>query len=322
VARFNSPRHILCYSGIYQDAGMATARRRQSPRIFVQIPAYRDSELARTLLDMQDKAARWDQLRIVVLWQKAEGDALPAKVRRLRNVELIEVPHEKSRGCNWARNRLQQRWRGEPYTLLLDSHHRFAANWDCTTLEMYEELIAKGVRRPMLTGYLPSYLPAVDPQRRKKKPYKIYPLSRQDGMLVRLTSYPIPFWRRLQGPIAADFACLHFLFADGAFNRDVRFDPDSYYVGDEVSISVRAYTHGYDLFHPHLILGWHCYDRESRVTHWHDHPYWHLQHQRSMRRLRKLFSGKVGGRYGVGTRRAVSDFERRILLPLVENATA
>jgi hypothetical protein len=185
---------------------------------------------------------------------------------------------------------------------------------------MYEGLLAQGVRRPMLTTYLPSYAPKADPFARQKKPYKIYPLSRQDGMLVRLTSYPIPYWRNLRRPIVADFACLHFLFADGAFNRDVPFDPNLYFVGDEVSITIRAYTHGYDFFHPHVILGWHCYDRESRVTHWHDHADWHLQHQHSMRRLRKLFSGKLKGRYGIGDRRTLHDFEERILLDLVENS--
>jgi UDP-N-acetylglucosamine (GlcNAc):hydroxyproline polypeptide GlcNAc-transferase len=297
---------------------MAAARQRQSPRIFVQIPAYRDSELARTLLDMFDKAAHWDLLRIVVFWQKADGEVLPSKVRRLRNVEIVEVPYEKSRGCNWARNCLQERWQGEPYTLLLDSHHRFAANWDRTTVEIYEGLIEKGVHRPMLTAYLPSYLPEADPYGRKKKPCKIYPLSRQEGMLVRVTSYPIPYWRKLQGPIDADFACLHFLFADGAFNRDIRFDPDLYFVGDEVSISVRAYTHGYDLFHPHVIVGWHCYDRDSRVTHWTDHADWHSQHQRSMRRLHKLFSGKLHGSYGLGKCRTIREYEDRILVGLVE----
>jgi hypothetical protein len=298
---------------------MPAARHRRSPRIFVQIPAYRDSELTPTLLDMFDKSRRWDMLRIVVFWQRADHEQLPSTVRRLPNLEIIQVPHTKSRGCNWARNCLQKRWQGEPYTLLLDSHHRFVPGWDEVTIDTYESLVQQGIHRPLLTAYLPSYLPEADPFGRKKEPYKIYPLSRQEGMLVRLTSYPIPYWRKLQSPIPADFACLHFLFADGAFNRLIRFDPIQYFVGDEMSISLRAFTHGYDMFHPHRILGWHCYDRESRVTHWTDHAGWHLQHHRSMHRLRQLFSGKLRGQFGVGTRRTVRDFEERILLGLIES---
>lgn len=96
-------------------------------RIYVQIPAYRDSELGPTLRDLYRKAARPEALRVAVLWQKASNETLPPAVRRLPGLELIEIPFEESRGCNWARIQLQARWRGEPYTMFLDSHHRFAS---------------------------------------------------------------------------------------------------------------------------------------------------------------------------------------------------
>jgi hypothetical protein len=290
-----------------------------SERIFVQIPAYRDTELAATLHDMYEKARAPDRLRVVVFWQRAAHDVLPARVRRLPNLELIEIPYAESRGCNWARNLLQDRWRGEPYTVLLDSHHRFADGWDSKARSMYSTLIASGVRRPLLTGYLPPYHPDREPKGRKRKPYKIYPLERQHGMLLRLTSYPIPFWRRLKTPIPADFVSLHFVFTDGGFNRDVRFDPHTYFVGDEVATSVRAYTSGFDLYHPHLVLGWHCYDRSSRVPHWNDHAEWREQNAQSLARLRRLFLGRLRGPYGTGRHRSVKMYEERLQLSLVES---
>src|SRR5690349_20509893 len=45
-------------------------------------------------------------------------------------------------------------------------------------------------------------------------------------------------------------------------------DPSIYFFVDEIAISLRAYTLGYDLFHPHRILGRHLYNRSTRVTHW------------------------------------------------------
>jgi hypothetical protein len=307
------------------EAGLEIARRavkrnaapRTPARLFVQIPAYRDSELAFTLLDLFAKAADPDLLRVVVLWQRGPHESLPPRVRRLPGLELIEVPHAASRGCNWARSLLQKQWRGEPYTLLLDSHHRFVQGWDEKALEMYHALVAKGIRRPLLTAYLPPYRPETEPYGRKRAPYKIYPLEWQNGMLLRLTSYPIPFWRRLNEPIPATFVSLHFLFADGAFNRDVPFDPHTYFVGDEVAMSVRCFTNGFELFHPHKILGWHCYDRGSRVTHWTDHYEWFEQNARSLKRLRRLFRGRLHGRHGIGANRTVSDYEERMQLELV-----
>ena len=43
-------------------------------RIFVQIPAYRDSELSATVRDLVKKAYDPASLRIAVLWQKGPGE--------------------------------------------------------------------------------------------------------------------------------------------------------------------------------------------------------------------------------------------------------
>src|SRR5579863_4967873 len=96
-----------------------------SDRIFVAIPAYRDSELPATLIDMFRKAKCPERLRVVVAWQFARRETLPKEVCRLKNLEIIAIRSEESRGPNWARRLIQQRYDGESFTLLLDSHHRF-----------------------------------------------------------------------------------------------------------------------------------------------------------------------------------------------------
>ena len=55
------------------------------------------------------------------------------------------------------------------------------------------------------------------------------------------------------------------------FCEEVPHDPDYYFHGEEISIAVRAFTHGYDLFHPHKVVCWHEYTREGRDKHWEDH---------------------------------------------------
>ena len=44
--------------------------------------------------------------------------------------------------------------------------------------------------------------------------------------------------------------CAHFLFAPGSYVNDVPCDPDLYYSCAEITLAIRAFTHGYDLFHP------------------------------------------------------------------------
>ncbi len=286
--------------------------------VYVQVPAYRDRELSATLLDLYARASRPERLRTCVVWQHAPGEELDPAVRGL-DVEVVAVPYQRSGGCNWARALLQDNWAGEPYTLLIDSHHRFAQGWDDLVVGMYEQLRASGVERPLLTAYLPPY-DADDPAVRGGRPFKTYPLARDHGVLTRLIGYPLALPHTLSAPVPAEFLSLHFVFADGAFNTAVRFDPDIYFFGDEVLTGLRAFTWGYDLFHPHAVVGWHLYDRVSRVTHWADHDRWYEQQARSLAKLREVFGGGAAADGWLGPHRTIRDYEDWIMAALVEPA--
>jgi hypothetical protein len=286
--------------------------------IFVQIPAYRDPELGPTLRDLFAKARHPQALRVAVLWQRGPEERLPAALLRRPGLEIVDVPYTESKGCNWARHRLQQLWRGEPYTLILDSHHRFVRHWDERLLEAHDGLVARGIEKPIVTAYLPPYDARGDPRRRSRTPLKIYPYARADGLLFRLIGRPILKWRARSAPIPGEFVSLHCLFAAGDFNREIPFDPHCYFFGDEVGTSVRAFTAGWDIFHPHRLIGWHCYDRGYRPTHWDDHASWSDLEQASLARLRKLLSGRKVEGYGAGDRRSLADFEDRVMLKLCE----
>jgi hypothetical protein len=261
------------------------------PDLYVQVPAYRDLELVPTLRDLYAKAARPGRLRVRVMWQREEDEVLPDDVLALPRLEVDEVPAAASEGCNWARLKLQKAWEGERYTLLLDSHHRFVDGWDDLALEMLERLRAAGTVKPMLTGYLPAYHPSSD-RYRPDRPHRLYPYARDGGVLTRLKGGVIHDSELLTEPVPADFASLHFILADGCFNNEVPFDPTVYFFGDEVLTSVRAFAAGYRLFHPHRVIGWHDYDRNSRVPHWADHEGYAERHDRSLAAIRRWFAGE------------------------------
>jgi hypothetical protein len=65
----------------------------------------------------------------------------------------------------------------------------------------------------------------------------------------------------------------HFYFTYGKFIEDVPYDPDIYFGGytEETTLSVRAFTNGYDFFSPYRMVMWHEYTRNYRVKHWDDH---------------------------------------------------
>jgi Glycosyltransferase (GlcNAc) len=286
--------------------------------VFLQIPAYRDRELPVTIRDLLEQARHPERLRVVVAWQYGNDELhLEGALRQWKNVELLKIPAAQSQGCNWARRLLQERWDGEAYTLLLDSHHRFAPDWDEETIAIFEGLRSSGVRKPILTGYLPSYDPHKDPEGRTSSIFRIRPVERHEGLLFRLVGDPVPDGSRLTAPLPARFASLHFLFADGSLHEELAIDDSIYFFVDEIAIALRAYTLGYDLFHPHRVLGWHLYDRATRVTHWSDHARWRMQHDVSCKRVRALYSGRLWGKYGVGRARTVADYEALVGEPLV-----
>ena len=306
------------------NAGAVRSTTEATPRggghVYVQIPAYRDRELLRTLQDLTHTAANADRLRIAVAWQYGQDEAhLEDQLRSCGNVELIKIPANRSQGCNWARSILQDGWNGEQYTLLLDSHHRFIPGWDEEAIKIFESLRNSGIAKPILSGYLPPYDPHHDPEGRVATLLGIHLCERHHAMLFRLVGHAIPNWRQLARPVPAHFASLHFLFADGTFNRELPCDPSIYFFADEVAIALRAFTRGYDLFHPHRILGWHLYDRETRVTHWQDHAGWREQEEVSCQTLYELYENRLVGKYGVGGVRTIADYERFIGMPLIAN---
>ncbi|QJW88709.1 hypothetical protein HNV11_04610 [Spirosoma taeanense] len=290
--------------------------------IYVQIPAYRDSELPKTLRSLLAMATQAGRLRIGVFWQRAATDRLPRTLLNHSLIEITDIPYWQSKGCNWARSLLQQGWQGEPYTLLIDSHQRFVRGWDQLMIDQYEELRRIGVEKPILTGYLPPYNPVNEPHGRLHKPMEMYALRHDNGLLTKLVSYPMPFWKRLEQPKPAHFVSLHFLFTAGQFNREITFDPDIYFFGDEVVTSLRAYTNGYDLFHPHRVLGWHAYDRRTRTPHWNDHTAWSEQERISSERIRALYSGHLTGPYGPGSVRSINQYESYIYQNLISHESA
>ena len=290
--------------------------------IYVQIPAYRDSELPKTIQSLLNMATHPERIRIAVMWQRSATDRLPSNLTNRPEIDIIEVPYQESKGCNWARNLLQQGWNGEPYTLLIDSHQRFVRGWDQLMINMYEGLRQQNIDKPILTGYLPPYDPVNEPYGRVYKPMEMYALDYHNGLLTKLVSYPMPFWKRLDQPKPAHFVSLHFLFTAGQFNREITFDPAIYFFGDEVVTSLRAYTAGYDLFHPHRLLGWHAYDRRTRTPHWADHQTWTEQERISAERIRALYRGQLTGHYGLGTARSISQYETYIFRKLINYESA
>ena len=286
--------------------------------IFIQIASYRDPQLLLTIEDMLSKAKYPENLRIGICWQHSQNDKWPDidKYKTDDRFRILDIPHKESKGVCWARNKVQQLYKDEKYTMQLDSHHRFVQDWDDILINMLEDLIKDGYAKPLLTSYIPSFDPDNDPAARVQEPWKMnFDRFIPEGAVFFL---PASFdsWDDKTKPLPARFYSAHFAFTLGSFCHEVPHDPDYYFHGEEISIAVRAYTHGYDLFHPHKVVCWHEYTRKGRTKQWDDDPVWADRNNKCHLRNRKLFEmdGEKRdidfGPYGFGTTRTLRDYEK------------
>ena len=287
-------------------------------KIFVQIASYRDPQLLATVKDCIEKSKYPDNLVFSIAWQHSSDDEWDNlyEFQDDPRFKIVDIDYRDSNGACWARNKLQQNYTDEEYTLQLDSHHRFAENWDEECINMVKQLQEKGYKKPLLTGYVSSFDPDNDPAGRQMVPWKMnFDRFIPEGAVFFLPA-SIDNFQELTEPIPARFYSAHFAFTLGQFVKEVPHDPEYYFHGEEISICVRAYTWGYDLFHPHKIVVWHEYTRKGRKKQWDDDPKWSAKNNYAHLKNRKLF-GMDGetqdidfGPYGFGNVRTLEDYER------------
>ncbi len=286
--------------------------------IFIQIASYRDPELLPTIRDCIKKATYPDRLRFGICWQHATEDAWDdlSEFKTDTRFRIMDVSWEESKGLGWARQRTQQLYEGETYTMQLDSHHRFIDAWDTELITMMGQT---GSPKPILTTYGAPYTPGeplVDPG-------AFMMLGKSFSGYGTILFYPhaIPNVASLTKPIPARFVSGHFFFTIGQHCIDYKYDPEIYFAGDEISLSIRSFTLGYDLYHPHKTIVWHEYTRQGRKKHWDDFnskesgkPVWYDLDDYSKRKLRHMLQEEDNkmdiGEYGLGTVRSHADYEK------------
>lgn len=248
-------------------------------KIYVQIAAFRDPELINTIDSILENASEPSRITICVAWQRFTEDDFEQifKEKYLNHPQLriIEIPAQDSKGACWARNLTQQHMTDEDYVLQIDSHHRFIKDWDTEIINRLESLRELGHPKPLITAYLPSYNPLSYPRERTPHPWKL--------TWERFTPEGMTFFRpaafnkygpdaiqskELKGHTRTQWYSAHFMFADASWNKEIPYDPDLYFHGEEISLAVRSYTHGYDMFCPNYLIAWHEYTRAHRPKHW------------------------------------------------------
>lgn len=176
-------------------------------------------------------------------------------------VRVVYVHETESLGPAMARYHASKLWGGEAYFVQTDSHLQFAVEWD----EKYrDELKAtRNFPKSVLSSYPPGFQPGAGRTVDESNGARLcYCETRVEdpNPIVRINtgqSYRGDEPRPTQIP----FIAAGFFFTTAEFLVDVPFDPFMpwCFMGEEIALSSRAWTHGWDIYAPRKNLIAHQY---------------------------------------------------------------
>ena len=294
--------------------------------IFIQIASYRDPELTKTIASCIRNCSSPERLRFGIVNQYAAEDTFNADLDQYRGDDrfrIIDVVWHESKGACWARALQQTLYRGETYTMQLDSHMRFARDWDTYLVDCMQKT---GSAKPFLTAYVAAYEAEKETGETDYTPfigYQMVPNRMTPDATIHTigTSFPLINGELASSPVPGRFASGHFFFTLGQHCQEYRYDENMYFDGEEVHLAVVAYTLGYDIYHPDQNYVWHDYCSYERKKHWGDHaevrdrvelPWWRRD-QIAKSRLKKLLGVEENdqdlGLQQLGSVRTLAEYE-------------
>lgn len=258
--------------------------------IFIMIASYRDFQCQETIQSIYSNAKYPSRIYIGAVDQIVDGDTScldfvvscedgPSQVqcKYLSNISRFKMDASLALGPVTARHIGNRLYRGQSFYLQLDAHCKFVRDWDTQLINQWKNI---GNEMAVLSSYLSDVRGAIDSNGNAKP--KTRPLmcnSDFEGtsptLYLRHGAQPecepaIPNASLLQPYWAAGFS-----FSKGHFNVRVPYDgyQPMVFQGEEIGISVRGFTHGYDFYAPPSSLIFHEYatnsDRRKKIpTFW------------------------------------------------------
>ncbi len=289
-----------------------------TPSIFVSIASYRDPDCQNTLRDLFEKATHPERLIIGLCLQIVPGEDDDCRVAmdRAQQLRIIEVHPSESRGACWARQKIQQLWRGEDYFFQVDSHMRFVRGWDQKLITLLNQCPGEN---PVISTYPLEFTP---PDQMAADSYvTIRPLGFDGEGVLSQHSWFYPMESAPAQPAPSAFISAGLLFTAGKVIEAVPYDPHLYFTGEEITLGMRLWTSGWDIYTPNQVIAYHNYSQQTpRPRHWVDQTSWVSDlMQRACRRIRHICGIEILdhdsedlidiARYALGSARSLADYE-------------
>jgi glycosyltransferase involved in cell wall biosynthesis len=283
------------------------------PKIFVQIASYRDPELQNTLHDLLSRASDKSRVFIGICLQlhKEKDKTFFDKKRWDKRVRVAHFSHTASKGAGWARAEAAKLRKDEEYTLVIDSHMRFVDGWDERMLECLKQT---GSDKAFLSTYPAGY--TLPDQRDEGWSFAITPTRFDDNGVLLFCGKARQNIADSTDSTRGCFSTARFMFAPSRMFDAVPFDPNVFLYDEEIIYAARAFTHGWDVYHPLQNLCFHHWERTYRPTIFDDKSNWYDFSAASNLYVKQLLGMEKGkpvtaSKYKLGKVRSLEEFELR-----------
>ena len=231
--------------------------------IFLSVASYRDRECTQTIESAFHQAKHPELLFVGVCEQnKDKSESCTCCPEYAQQIRTKHLTHTEAKGPTYARYWCSLLWEGEEWFLQVDSHMKFTKAWDEKCREMMREI---GSLKAVVSAYPPT------PGQMKTSGSPVMCSGKFSGALPSFKAGWAPA-RAAPFPSPKPFAAAGFLLVAGTFLRDVPFDPylPHLFQGEEILLSARLWTHGYDFYTPNLKVCSHDYGRKGSPKFWND----------------------------------------------------
>ena len=294
--------------------------------IFISIASYQDPLLVSTIFSAYENAENKNDL-IFSICDQSDNTIDINGITFSDQIHYDHVDPLFSKGPCWARHRAQSFFNEEDFFLQVDSHTLFAPEWDSIFIKQLEKISANQeideyFKKPIITSY-PRGFKVLDFEKglfelctgdkhtqvityRKDSLFLKGSFSRQIGIPTKHTD--------ITHAILLAAGCI---FTKGAFVKEIPYDPNYYFYGEELSLAMRAFTNGYSFFHIPDVPLFHLYTDTSdipRKLHWDPEDdqkravKWTELDKKSLNRLDDLFADKVEEPLSLGKERSLEDY--------------
>lgn len=286
--------------------------------IFISIASYRDPELEHTIKSAMDNAEYPTRLNFGIVHQGTDKE-MP-DLSWLENKKVISMHPREAMGVGFARSKAMELYNNEEYFLQIDSHIQFVHGWDTKLINQLKMAQEKSGNDKIIISAFPgmyiresnkAVLIGFHKGNEMTYPCKQVLSRRKNGAWA---SGRVDFEFEDDTPEQSNTVLAGFVFTTGNIVKEIPYDPEISFFGEELCFAARAWTNGWDIYSPKEFILYHFYGRNGYKKVWKDNNIrkisWADIEARSEEKQKRVLCGIEEGIYGLNNVRSIEEYEK------------